>query len=108
MSELSERLRSLGNTMSGSSGGYLCCEAADELDRLQARLDFLLGFIACDDTGDEDVVVGAVVDAERLEEALVLTPDCDISGCMMDGWTCNMVKVIDNAIERKAEKARKS
>ena len=41
MSELSDRLRSLGETMSGSSGGYLCCECADENDRLQAIVDRL-------------------------------------------------------------------
>ena len=39
MSELSDRLRRLGDTMSGSSGGYLCCECADELDRLTRERD---------------------------------------------------------------------
>ena len=39
MSNLIDRLRKLGNTMSGSSGGYLCCECADELDRLTRERD---------------------------------------------------------------------
>ena len=84
------------------------CYWRGKAERLQARLDFILDFIKCDDIGDEDIVIGVVVDDERLMDTLLITSDCDLSGSMMDGWKCDWNVVIDKAIERAAEKARKS
>jgi len=63
------------------------------------RLNYLLQFISVDDVGDEEYVMGVVVETESLEEQLTFGPL--VGGKMLPNvktWTDSIRDVIDRAI----------
>jgi hypothetical protein len=70
------------------------------------RLDFLLQFFSVQDTGDEDVCPGMIVDTDAVSDAFDYGQLANESIGLMCGWINNdMRRVIDNAIEWRDQKA---
>ena len=64
------------------------------------RLEFLTRFFRVDDTGDEDVCPGLIVDTDAVSEAFDFGPLADETVTLMGGWQFpDMRRVIDKAME---------
>ena len=67
------------------------------------RLEFLMRFFRVEDTGDESVCPGMVVDTDAVSEAFDFGPLADETVTLMDGWhDPDMRRAIDKAIAHAA------
>ena len=67
------------------------------------RLEFLMRFFRVEDTGDEDVCPGMVVDPDAVSEAFDCGPLADETVTLMGGWhNPDMRRAIDKAMAHAA------
>ena len=70
------------------------------------RLEFLMRFFRVEDTGDEDVCPGMIVDTDAVSAAFDFGPLADETVTLMGGWhNPDMRRAIDKAIAHAANKA---